>query len=757
MQLLEHQRESAVLEEEVRTLEQQERKADEQPPGIDEPVDKTKQQKFTADYVSGRTQFSDTSSVRSETHREHRSETHQENSGTVVFTLTQFLLKKDLLLSRFVPFSDRPETYIAWKASFTSIVRELNVTSFEEMDLLVKWLGPESKRFASSIWASNIDNPTRGLYRIWERLEERYGKPEMVEASLKNKLNSFQPITLKEPKRLYDLLDILTEIECTKENVGYSTLLSYFDSSSGVLPIVSKLPKPYQDKWASQAAKYKKYHGVPFPPFSFYVGFIRELGTMKNDPALQCEVVPEKKEPKRPVGSQSVLSRKTEVENKAVKPPRCPIHRSEHSLNKCRAFRQMPIQERRDFLREHLLCYRCCESKHLSRNCKAVIKCDICGSPRHPTAMHQPFISKPEQSDGGETVPTYEAVPKSEIENKCTELCGRGISGRSCAKIVLARVYPSGNRNNAMQVYAVIDDQSSHTLARSEFFDYFDIQTDTHTYTMKSCGGEKTCSGRAVHGFVIETIDGTSQLNLPSIYECDDIPNNRLEIATPEAAASFPHLQDISGHLPPLDPQTSIVFLIGRDLPAAHHVLEQKLGEDHDPFAQRLRLGWVLVGEVCHGRTHRPDVVVTNKIALSSDGRPTVSEPCTSHIELREIIPVSSSIDYHRKSIGYDIFQTTDADDSPGLSVDDREFLDVMNKEFRRDDSGQWVAPLPFRLPRRRLPDNRQQALKRGLSLDSNLKRNTLQREHAVTFMQRILDAGHAELAPPLREGEELW
>ena len=151
MQLLEHQRESAVLEEEVRTLEQQERKADEQPPGIDEPVDKTKQQKFTADYVSGRTQFSDTSSVRSETHREHRSETHQENSGTVVFTLTQFLLKKDLLLSRFVPFSDRPETYIAWKASFTSIVRELNVTSFEEMDLLVKWLGPESKRFASSI------------------------------------------------------------------------------------------------------------------------------------------------------------------------------------------------------------------------------------------------------------------------------------------------------------------------------------------------------------------------------------------------------------------------------------------------------------------------------------------------------------------------------------------------------------------------------------------------------------------------------
>lgn len=56
---------------------------------------------------------------------------------------------------------------------------------------------------------------------------------------------------MKDPKMLYDLLDILTEIESTKENEQYATLLSYYDSSSGVNPIIGKLPQGQQEKWVS--------------------------------------------------------------------------------------------------------------------------------------------------------------------------------------------------------------------------------------------------------------------------------------------------------------------------------------------------------------------------------------------------------------------------------------------------------------------------------------------------------------------------
>lgn len=66
----------------------------------------------------------------------------------------------------------------------------------------------------------------------------------------------------------------------------------------------------------------------------------------------------------------------------------------------------------------------------------------------------------------------------------------------------------------------------------------------------------------------------------------------------------------------PLDLEINILLLIGRDLGDAHHITEQRIGPPYAPYAQKLKLGWVIVGEVCLGRTHRPDVVVANKVAV---------------------------------------------------------------------------------------------------------------------------------------------
>jgi hypothetical protein len=51
---------------------------------------------------------------------------------------------------------------------------------------------------------------------------------------------------------------------------------------------------------------------------------------------------------------------------------------------------------------------------------------------------------------------------------------------------------------------------------------------------------------------------------MPTLIECDTIPNNRSEIPTPEAARNYPHLTDIADSIPPLDPKSSILLLIGR-------------------------------------------------------------------------------------------------------------------------------------------------------------------------------------------------
>ena len=608
-------------------------------------------------------------------------------SQTVASELTRFLLKKDLLLSRLSRFNDRPESYAVWKASFQSIMGELSVTPFEEMDLLVKWLGPESSKHALSIRTSNASHPDRGLRRIWERMDERYGCPEMVESALLQKLSNFPKLT-KDYKKLYELADILAEVEAAKENENYRTMLAYFDSSSGVMPIVSKLPHQLQEKWTTRAVNYKRQNGVTFPPFSVFAEFVREMSKIKNDPGLNydnpCGWLMKEKPPTKSPGSSTLVStRKTEllpgsgIEMDKV----CPLHKTGHTLNKCKGFRNKSLEDRRKFLKEKHICFKCCESdQHVRRACKAEVKCGDCGSSSHPSALHissaaesKSQQSPPAASYGGESNPTV-------VASKCTQICNQTFGGKSCAKTLLVTVFPNGHPEEGKQMYAMVDDQSNRSLANSTFFSLFNIKDGEMEYSISSCSGNVTTSGRRASGFTIQSLDGNIQLSLPTLIECSNLPNVREEIPTPEVARYHPHLQDIVDHIPPINPEFDIILLIGRDLIEAHHVQDQRIGPRGSPYAQKLSLGWVIIGETCLGKRHRADSVSVKKTYVLRSGRPSIFEPCNNEFVVREKGPSADRI-------GMSVFDRTKDDDKLGLSVEDRNFLVLMDKEFYKGPS----------------------------------------------------------------------
>ena len=186
--------------------------------------------------------------------------------------------------------------------------------------------------------------------------------------------------------------------------------------------------------------------------------------------------------------------------------------------------------------------------------------------------------------------------------------------------------------------------------------------------------------------------------------ECDEIPNNRSEIPTPNIAKAYPHLRNISSLIPEIDNSAEISLLIGRDMTQAHHVLSQRIGAPQEPFAQRLLLGWTIIGEVCLGKSHIPKTLNVRKTVIH-DGRQSLFEPCDSQLTVKE------------KSFRQDIFATTPYDETPGLSTDDRAFLDIMSKELHIGSDGKWTAPLPFRSGRPTLPGNRSQAYRRAIIL----------------------------------------
>lgn len=123
-------------------------------------------------------------------------------------------------------------------------------------------------------------------------------------------------------------------------------------------------------------------------------------------------------------------------------------------------------------------------------------------------------------------------------------------------------------------------------------------------------------------------------IDLPPLIECNEILNNRSEIPMPEVALCHPHLQPIARFIPKLDLNAQIL-LLGRDLIRVYKVRQQINGPHNSPFAQRLDLGWVLIGDVCLGNAHKPSVS-SFKTNVLENGRPSFLTPCVSHISLKE-------------------------------------------------------------------------------------------------------------------------
>lgn len=702
-------------------------------------------------------------------------------------SVAKFLAKRDLVTNGLTKFTDRAEDYWAWRTSFCNAIEGLSLKPSEELDLLTRWLGEESSKHAKRIRSIHLNNPADGLQHVWTRLQECYGTPEVIEKSLLDRLERFPRVSNREPPKLRELADLLSEIDTAKSD-GFLPGLVYLDTSRGIAPVVDKLPINLQDRWMSEGTKYKQRHKVSFPPFSFFCRFIQDEARMRNDPSFKTATSAPTSTPAthdnhytRPRSRPQVAVHKTEV-NKSHKintvsvseftNKQCPIHKKPHSLKKCRGFRGKTLEERKAYLREQNICFRCCDSStHQAKDCKAEIKCSECNSNKHIAALHAgpaPWTQNTRTQNttpdnGGEHGEEYneESNPDNrETSSACTKVCGDLIGGRSCSKICQTYIYPEGHADRKVKVYAIIDDQSNRSLAKSSLFDMFDIpMTNLAPYTLKTCTGVSMTNGRRAENLIIQSVDGQFSSPLPSLLECDSLPDNKSEIPTPEVALAHPHLKHLAGQIQPLDPEVDIMLLLGRDIIQVHKVHERVNGPANAPFAQRLALGWVIVGDVCLGGAHKPAVVGSYRTSVLENGRPSLLPPCQNSFHVKEQNQSHNKLWGTQNScqIGEHIFQQSEKDEKLAPSFENEAFLQIMERDFYQDDTNSWTAPLPFRTPRTRLPNNRSLALGRLESLCRTLKKRPVMERHFMDFMQGLFDKEHAEPAPALGDEEECW
>ena len=125
-------------------------------------------------------------------------------------------------------------------------------------------------------------------------------------------------------------------------------------------------------------------------------------------------------------------------------------------------------------------------------------------------------------------------------------------------------------------------------------------------YYLSTCEGKKEASyGCRVTGIIRKLVHGRTS-KLPTLIECDGVPQDKEDIPTPETTVQYPHLSSIADNIPPLDSQAKVQLLIGRDEPELLKVRAFKNGPKGSPRAQKLVLGWTISGQTCLGLTDGP-------------------------------------------------------------------------------------------------------------------------------------------------------
>ena len=206
------------------------------------------------------------------------------------------------------------------------------------------------------------------------------------------------------------------------------------------------------------------------------------------------------------------------------------------------------------------ICLKCVSSnKHVSKDCnRDKLECMICQQ-KHATILHDPT--------------RHEKKDTSQVKSACSQVCGRSQPARSCARIVLLEVFHQDNPSAKVPTYAVLDDQSTDVFVTDSLLEQLGVEGHEVNLEINTITGVNSVRTQEVNGLHIQDIDNLHKsIKVPFAYSQEKIPGSQEDIATPEIARSWKHLEEMA-HRIHHEPDVEIGLLIGRNIPSVFQSL----------------------------------------------------------------------------------------------------------------------------------------------------------------------------------------
>ena len=139
-------------------------------------------------------------------------------------------------------------------------------------------------------------------------------------------------------------------------------------------------------------------------------------------------------------------------------------------------------------------------------------------------------------------------------------------------------------------------------------------------------------------------------IKVPFAYSQEKIPARQEDIATPEIARSWKHLEGIA-HQIHHRTDVEIGLLIGRNIPSAFQPLHIIYGTDNEPWDEEHKFGWTVIGPVClDKREDSANCATVNHITIQRENPQILFNVPTSNSSKEDYV-VSFATKHYTKDI----------------------------------------------------------------------------------------------------------
>ncbi|XP_078321623.1 uncharacterized protein LOC111100747 [Crassostrea virginica] len=605
-------------------------------------------------------------------------------------------------------FTGDPLRFVEWKTSFHALIERKGIPEQERLFYLKKYVAGEALQAIDGFFYSGSSSAYNNARQV---LQDRYGHPFVMQKAFRKRLENWPKIGEGNSKALRDFGDFL---QACRDATPQIPSLRILDDCSENQKLLSKLPTWAAMRWNRQVQESIDATG-DYPTFFKFVDFVVKEARIACNPVSSLSAIndsnvkPTKEQ--RNLGSRKVNVLATTLSNQHngkasdLRTSVCECcEREGHPLYKCERFAGLTITEKRDLVRTKNLCFGCLRKGHRNKDCRRKHTCGICKG-KHPSCLHEDRPPIREQH--------------CEVREASSFRVSRGYT-HSTSMIVPVWVSAQDNPSHEILTYALLDTQSDTTFILDETAAALHTKAQPIRLSLSTMTSQHTIiNSSRIQNLRVRGLKSSDFVTIDCAYTRDFIPADRSHIPERKTVMNWPHLQEISNELPPLQ-SCEVGLPIGYNCPQALSPRRTLVGKDNQPYGIQTVLGWSVVG---YTESSGHDVAVISH-------RTSVKE--VHYCPPKDVIKVFERDFAHDKN------------EDVKISQDDLAFLNFMEQNIRQQEDMHLEMPLPFK-ERPTLPNNKSLALIRLNHLKRKLRKDQTYHEHYKTFMKEILDRGDAE------------